>query len=184
MSLTTMGMVEVAKVYADGGVVNVNPSRIGGTWAYVLVNGEGRTVREASGSITPAEVGLAKVSNNLTELLAVLMGLEQMPDGWAGTLYTDSFVTLCRIRGGKKFAGIPESMRERTRVVRERLGAFFSVLLGGHPNKAELLLGKRKDGMPVSGYNVRCDGLCKAEAELLRQKVTPYAEGIFTAPGV
>jgi len=38
------------------------------------------------------------------------------------------------------------------------------VLLGGHPNKKELASWIRKDGLPVSKFNVLCDKLCGERA--------------------
>ncbi|MCK8265740.1 hypothetical protein LW980_17860, partial [Erwinia amylovora] len=71
------------EVYADGGVVMVNPSPHGGTWAWCHVSGE-RMAASGSGSFPPAEYGMESASNNLTEFLALLHGLEALPDGWAG----------------------------------------------------------------------------------------------------
>lgn len=153
----------VAAVFSDGGVRNRNPSPRGGSWAWCHVSAADECVAEAVGLVTPGDVGLPTVSNNLTELLALLHGLEALPDGWAGPVYTDSYVTLCRFRpGAKKFNGIPDAMVERVRRVVARLGPIHLVLLGGHPNKAALACGKRADGLPVSKWNVHCDELCAA----------------------
>lgn len=161
-------MAEANKLYADGGVIGRNPSAHGGTWAWCLVSGLDR-VREASGTVTPAEIGLPLVTNNLTELLAAVTGLEAMPDGWGGTLYTDSKITLLRVSKTKRQAklnGIPDALRARLQAVKDRLGGYKVVLLGGHPSRGELLDGRRKDGMPVSIHNVHCDSLCGREARL------------------
>jgi ribonuclease HI len=88
-------------VYCDGGVIGSNPSAMGGTWAFVLVFSEIINLVtkievpysiESSGVITPADVDLPSVSNNVSEIVAALNALEILPADWAGTLYSDSLV--------------------------------------------------------------------------------------------
>lgn len=150
-----------AEVYADGGVVMVNPSPHGGTWAWCHVAGE-RAVAEGSGAFPPSAYGMATVSNNLTEFAALLFCLEALPDGWAGRVFTDSGVTLMRFQApdAVKMNGIPDDLVARLRAVRGRLGELAFVLLGGHPTRKELAAGRRKDGKPVSRWNVWCDHQC------------------------
>jgi ribonuclease HI len=160
----------IAAVYADGGVIGPNPSAAGGTWAFCFVDAAGDRLWGASGHVTPAEIGLPAVTNNLTELLALLLALEPLPAGWAGRVFTDSLVTLRRFTpGGKKFAGIPADLVGRVIDARTRLGAYSLTLLGGHPNRAELAAGVRKDGLPVSAHNVWCDKRCGEEAAAFRR---------------
>lgn len=155
---------EVTSLYADGGVIGRNPSAVGGTWAWVQVNADGEHVRTGSGIVTPIFHGLDLITNNLTELLAAVLGLESLPTGWVGTVYTDSQVTLYRITRDKtKWAGIPAVLVERTQAARKPLGAYTVVLLGGHPTKAELAAGVRRDGFPCSPHNVWCDKACGVE---------------------
>lgn len=156
-------------VFVDGGIVGRNPSEIGGTWAWCEVI-DGERVQEQSGSVTPEEIGLPRVTNNFTELLAAVLALEAMPDGWCGTLYTDSKITLYRLKGSRKFAGIPDSLRERCERQRERL-RFEVVLLGGHPTVLEMYRGRRSDGTPVSCWNVWADRQCGREAEAMRERM-------------
>jgi len=162
------------EVYADGGCVLVNPSPHGGTWAWCHVTA-GERVRESGGTVTPAEIGMGKVSNNQTEFLALLLCLEALPDGWSGRVFTDSGVTLGRFRDGDKTKGIPAPWVRRLNAVRHRLGRLEYVLLGGHPSKKELAAGVRKDGKPVSEHNVWCDRECQRRAK----ELTPApAEGL------
>lgn len=156
------------RVYTDGGVIKRNPSVIGGTWAYVQTDERDQDVFEASGFVTPEQIGKPDVSNNVTELLAVLEAMEALPKGWAGEILTDSMVTLRRVRRTRKQAqlhGVPESMRLRLARCKRRLGGYTVSLLGGHPNKKEVAAGLRKDGRPCSRHNVRCDDLCRLESE-------------------
>jgi ribonuclease HI len=165
-----------AAVYSDGGVVGRNPSALGGTWAWVHTDGRGygreeSAVAEASGFVAPADLGLAAVSNNATELLALTLALEAVPPGWDGAAYSDSNVTLCRFRSARsKMAGVPPALVERVRRLQATLGPVRYYLLGGHPNRKELAAGIRADGMSVSKFNVRCDDLCRAEARAARAK--------------
>ena len=159
-------MVAVAQVYTDGGVIKVNPSPFGGTWAYRLIGPDGLLVDAESYYLTPGEVGLPTVSNNVMELYAALRGLEACEGGWSGELLTDSNVTLLRVRRqGAKMNGIPQWMIKRLLAVKERLGDYWITLLGGHPSKLDLRRGHRSDGMPVHWQNHLCDLACTAEAE-------------------
>lgn len=174
LSLAEMGSaavtVEVAAVYADGGIVGRNPSKVGGTWAYCRCDAVGVRLDWRAGSVTPEEAGRAEVTNNFTELLAAVLALEGLPDGWAGTLYTDSQITAYRVgRERSKFAGIPEPLVARVAAVRARLGRYRVVLLGGHPSYAELAAGKRRDGLPCSWHNVFCDKQASRAGDHLRR---------------
>lgn len=156
---------KVEAVFSDGGVIQVNPSPVGGMWAFAHVTDD-QVIRSWSGFITPAEICLDAVSNNVTEFYALLRGLEELPPDWTGVVYTDSWVTLCRFKNPRKASmkGIPDLWRQRAvdavdRFYKELPPKF--VLLGGHPTKAELASGARKkDGLPVSKHNVFCDKLC------------------------
>ena len=165
-------MSDIASLYTDGGVVGRNPSTIGGTWAWVQVADDGLTrLRSYIGVVTPSDIGLPEVTNNLTEFLAALYGLESMPRGWAGTVYTDSGVTKARITDGRKFNGIPDHFVSRLHAIRQQLGAYRVVLLGGHPTALELHRGFRRDGKPCSVHNVYCDQRCGEEAARFRAKL-------------
>lgn len=166
----------VEHAFADGGVVSRNPSPAGGSWAVVLVAG-GKEVFRASGGVTPVSVGLPAVSNNLTETLALLIALECLPDGWAGRAHSDSLNALrCFNDPDKgKPAHLPAWLWDRRCAVLKRLGEPAYVLLGGHPNREELAAGVRKDGKPVSEWNVLCDQMCGEENARLAAGVTNEA---------
>ncbi len=156
-------MSEVASIFCDGGVKGRNPSAIGGTWAYCLVDAAGHRLRWDSGGITPEVAGLPKVSNNLTELLAAVRGMEAVPLGWDGIIFTDSFVTLCRIRKTRKQAklkGIPQWLVDELALSKKVLGAYRVELVKGHPTVKDLAAGHR-GGVPVSIHNAFCDRLCR-----------------------
>lgn len=153
-------------VYSDGGVIKVNPSPTGGMWATCHVDAEGERIWSASGVVL-AEEGdeyLSMVTNNQTEFRAMLAGLEALPDGWSGTVYADSLVTIRRFRDEAGLAGIPLDWRRRMAVVLGRLGRLTYVLLDGHPSRAQLAAGVGKRGNPVSEHNVFVDALCTQEA--------------------
>lgn len=169
-----------AYVYADGGVLFHSRSPFGGTWAWRHVNRAGDVVCQEAGVAVPRRYArqqidrlldvpthvapLETVTNNYTELLAALHGLEALPDRWSGTVCSDSQITLGRISGQyRKMNGIPEAIQERLRVQRRRLGEIRVRLLAGHPSKDDLTAGtKAKNGVlyPVSLHNVWCDARC------------------------
>jgi ribonuclease HI len=157
-------------LYSDGGCVGPNPSPRGGTWAWCLVGPDGGREEEASGFVTPAEAGVETVTNNYAELLAAVLALESRPAGWSGVLHTDSQITLYRVerrppdRKPARMAGIPDNLAARLEAVKARLGDYRLVLLGGHPTRAELAAGRRRDGLPCSPHNVYCDLLCSRAA--------------------
>lgn len=164
-------MSEVIAVYADGGVIRVNPSPIAGMWATCHIDAGGARVWSASGLVLaePGDPYLSMVTNNQTELRALLAGLEALPDGWSGRVCTDSEVTIRRFRDDARLAGIPLEWRKRLAYVLGRLGALTYVLLDGHPTRAQLArqdelgewaAGVGKSGGPVSKWNQWCDQEC------------------------
>lgn len=155
------------QLYVDGGVININPSTIGGTWAARLVQ-DGKVINEWSGVITPAEAYMLSVSNNLTEMLALVKGLSFLPWDWRGTVYSDSQVTLGRAFQGWKWNNVPSWLynafgNQCARLVHWK--QIHYVLLDGHPTKAHLEAGVGKRGHPVSAHNAWCDHACQAQAK-------------------
>lgn len=155
---------EIFAVYSDGGVIQKNPSDIGGTWAFVQVDGDGQVIAERSGVIPAddtygARVLAGRVTNNLTEFVALLKAVESLPAGFSGVIASDSEITIGRFFRDSPCAGIPEHMERRMRAAVARLGEPNVIRLKGHPSRADLAAGF-KDGAPVSPFNVRCDQLC------------------------
>lgn len=155
------------QLFVDGGVIGANPSGIGGTWAWRHV-GPDSAIHSGSGCITPAAAGLVGVTNNLTEMMALLMGLRPLPNDWRGTIYSDSAITLGRAFDGWRWAGIPMWMQKQYQQETLRLVNWRTlghVLLDGHPTAAQLAAGVGKRGHPVSEHNVWCDKACRRAGE-------------------
>lgn len=155
----------ISFAFADGGVIAKNPSEHGGTWACLFLeegqNAVEEDVKVYSGIVTPGQAGLRAISNNYTELLACVEALERLPDEWAGTLFTDSHCTRCRlVNAAPSMSGIPEDLQSRLWTARGRMGSFKVILLDGHPTKAQLASGIGKRGNPCSRWNVVCDKEC------------------------
>lgn len=154
-------------LFADGGVIKKNPSLIGGTWAFREVTGD-HVINEASGFITPMYADVPSITNNLTEMLAVIRALQSVPKDWHGFVNSDSQITLGRVFKSWKWTGIPEWLHEEYRIERRRLTRWDKIqsrLLSGHPTKAELFSGIGHNGNPVSEHNVWCDKQCGIEAK-------------------
>lgn len=167
--------MQITAVYADGGVVQVNPSPYGATWAFVHVDESGAVVRERSGLFTRwPDAG--SYTNNFAEFLAVVEALEHLPVGWRGDVCSDSAVTLGRFFHGWKISGLPAWLVSRGAVVRNRLDwtACRPVQLDGHPTKAQLAAGVGKRGNLVSAHNVRCDALCGEQASEFLNTIVHY----------
>lgn len=161
------------KAFADGGVIGVNPSPLGGTWAVYFVDAQDQEIAHFSGVITPEMVGLPTVSNNVSELYACLEAMKRLPDGWKGVLHTDSGVTQCRlVNASPGMKGIPEAGVQATFRHRARLKGMRVVLLDGHPNLAQLAAGVGKRGYPTSKWNVLCDQECGRQATAFRTAAT------------
>lgn len=156
--------IEIAAVYADGGVIQKNPSSIGGTWAHCFVNRTGIRIAERSGIVLASDIPGGLVTNNLTEFYAVAYALQALPNGWSGTLYSDSQITLGRFFWGWKITGIPLDFVSFAMKAKARLGVVTGVLLDGHPTQAQLAAGIGKRGNPCSKHNVWCDKACGAQA--------------------
>jgi ribonuclease HI len=155
------------QLFVDGGVVGANPSYIGGTYAWRQVV-DGQPVAEGAHFISAADARVKAVTNNLTEMLAMIKGLESLPDDWKGTVCSDSMITLGRIFKGWKWTKIPNWVIRRFDAVRTRLvhfDEFEHILLCGHPTKAQLAAGVGRHGYPVSEHNVWCDLACRKAGE-------------------
>lgn len=157
-------MGEIIALYADGGVILKNPSTIGGTWAWCAVDADGNRVIERGGAIA-AKDGYP-ITNNHMEQIAVTLALEAMPDGWSGKVYSDSMVALGRVFKGWRIKNLPLNVAKRSAAAVARLGAIETVLLQGHPTKADLASGiGKKRNLPVSIQNVWCDAECGRQAK-------------------
>lgn len=154
----------VVEIFADGGVIRKNPSPIGGTWAWCSVDADGNRVIEKSGVVPATET--RTVSNNHTEQIAITLALEAMPEGWSGIVHSDSMIALGRVFKGWKENNLPSNIGKRSRQAVARLGRIETILLQGHPTKADLESGVgKKRGYPVSIHNVWCDKACGKAAE-------------------
>lgn len=165
----------ITAVYADGGVIGVNPSPIGGTWAYVHVDENGVVLARDSAVVTPRS-SVPLITNNLTEMIALVRALAALPAGWSGHVYSDSQITLGRLFLGWKMNGIPPVLVKQGAEALERLDLpnIQWTLLDGHPTKAQLAIGRGKRGNPVSIHNVECDKECgrlAREFSALRQEL-------------
>jgi ribonuclease HI len=157
-------------LYADGGVIGRNPSPDGGTWAFVVVYRETDTeVLRGMGLVLPIEVFSDKVTNNQTEYLALVNGLEALPEDWSGTpgmIFSDSNVSLGRLFRGWATKNLDPRIVTRgtdsVRRIRPKNGQSEvpHTLLDGHPTAAQLKSGVGKRGHPVSKWNALCDKLC------------------------
>lgn len=100
-------------LYTDGGVIIKNPSKIGGTYAWALVEpNRDRLLSFGSGIFTPKWMDKKEVTNNHTELVAALYGVREAKDRGIQITrwYSDSEVTLGRISKGWALKNVPEWM--------------------------------------------------------------------------
>lgn len=150
------------EVFADGGVIKKNPSPYGGTWAFRFVQG-GSVLLEDWGAFR-AENEFSKVTNNVTELVAIVKALGSIPSEVRfAKVFSDSANALGRVFQNWSKKNVPfwllaDLRRERLRLRHFR--AFAPVQLDGHPTRAQLAAGVGKRGNRVSEHNVWCDRAC------------------------
>lgn len=150
-------------LWADGGVTGRNPSKIGGPFAWIRTF-QDHPIAMNAGLITPGENKTETVSNNHTEFVAILSGLQHLPFDWYGYLCSDSQITLGRFFLSWKLKNIPQWMSDMYLEQRHRLiywDKITPVLLSGHPTKAELASGIGARIYPCSKWNVQVDQRCK-----------------------
>jgi len=156
----------VTTLYADGGVAEINPSPIAGVWAWCATNALGWRIIEDGGFILATG---EPISNNQMEWAAAMQALEAMPDGWSGTLVTDSKNVLDRLAYLKANLGNPNALSPRNlpwpwyrRMVTSilRLGEIQLRHVKGHPTADDLKRGFNAKGQPVSSNQVWCDAEC------------------------
>lgn len=169
-----VGGFKIKAVFADGGVCGRNPSIIGGTIGWVAVTDGGSPAY--TNGIELGGIGnkdlLVKshsefipfenlpVTNNHTEMLALISALEAMEDGWSGYAVSDSKITLGRIFENWKCENLPLDYIRRFVEVKNRLGILVPIHIDGHATKLQLATGIGKRGNSVSKWNVMCDYLC------------------------
>lgn len=151
-----------AWLFADGGVIHRNPSPYGGTYAWRHMQ-DGMVIAEDSGVVLPADLRTPTVTNNITELIALIAGMEALPVGWNGICVSDSQITIGRLFWGWQWRHVPQVLITRWQVARSCLGeSVTSLHVDGHPTQAQLAAGRGKRGNPVSEHNVWCDQACTA----------------------
>lgn len=154
------------ELYADGGCIGPNPSPLGGTWAWVRTRDDA-PIQAASGVLLPSDLHATQVSNNNSELYALLVALLTLPEGWDGRVNSDSQTALGWVFKGWKQDKIPPCLRDvlNALITSGKLLFLDSRLLQGHPTKEDLRKGVgAKRGLPVSIHNVACDAMCNEEA--------------------
>lgn len=161
-------------VATDGGVYRANPSPLGGSWAYVLVDATGNWVGE-SGPMLPGDGVYDRkrqawvISNNVSELAAMVFALMECPKGWYGQVISDSMITLRRITNeAPSMEGVPAWLAELVVEARKHVNIDRCawLLVSGHPTRAELACGYSQDGdrlRPVSKYNEAVDAMCTTQ---------------------
>lgn len=162
------------RLFTDAGLLSANPSSIGGVYAFVVVDDDDNITMEKTGIIDACLGYEGVVTSNLAELYCLCYGIMQIPAGSHAGIYSDSEVSIGRVFQAQRRAGVPMWLSQLTDNARLRLAnlkKFEYSLVGGHPNRKELELGKtiarkgRMGGLMVSHWNVYCDNLCKVEAE-------------------
>lgn len=160
----------VIGVFSDGGVVwstvtkIASRSDVGGTWAYCFVNLAGERYEERSGVLLPAQGVGGTITNNVTELQALTLGVLAVPDGAVAHFHSDSNCSLRRVFDGAQLNGVPIWLVEQTLEARKKLARLHHLtwtLLDGHPGPEHLASGYGKRGNPVSEHNCFCDKACK-----------------------
>lgn len=109
------------------------------------------------------------MTNNQTELLAMLQIVRRLPYDWTGIASTDSAITRGRFSMNWKLTGIPNEWFPMLGEALRRINVAGTEwrLLQGHPLKSEIdrmkageqVIGSKR-GFPVSLHQEVCDHLC------------------------
>lgn len=103
-----------------------------------------------------------------------------MPEGWSGTVCSDSLIALRRVFKNGRTKNLPQNIIDRSRAALRRAGKVEMMLLEGHPTKKCLQRGVgKKRGHPVSKWNVWADARCneaKRFADQLLESDNKYIE--------
>ncbi len=158
----------IAHLYTDGGVIQKNPSPIGGTWAYCIVIDN--IVHSSGSGVIGVSSDWPTVSNNYSEMMAMIRGLEAISTYRVlFDVSCDSAVTIGRIVNSYAWRNLPNDLVLRYQKLRERFNDFKGidfVQLDGHPTRDQLRSGIGHRGHPVSQWNVWCDKQCRESGDL------------------
>lgn len=150
------------ELYCDGGLIGRNPSREGGTWAWRHVI-SGVPVRSDRGILRPEDIGTEVITNNNTELYAILRAIDEVHTGWRGRVNSDSRIALGWVFKNFDTRNVPNVLLRRLlRIVGTAATENMEpILLQGHPTKEDLIRGTgARRSLPVSVHNVWCDREC------------------------
>lgn len=161
--------VGTVQIFCDGGLAGPkNPSPEGGTWAYLIrirQLASWELVGAGAGRISPADYGLTSVSNNISELVAMVEGLRAaefaVPDNPKQVL-SDSWITLQRVFRGARMNNLPPELKALAMIAPDFVKGGY-LLLDGHPTKLDLERGVGKRGNPVHLGNLYCDVACQSQ---------------------
>lgn len=111
----------ITELYIASGLIGSNPSAIGATYANRLIHHSGRGF-DQSGVLPAWKIEFhGVVTNNQAEMYAMLEALRRLPEGFSGSIYSRSNVTLGRISKGWRWTNIPSWMHMVFIVNRKRL---------------------------------------------------------------
>ena len=156
------------QLFTDGGCILKNPSEIGGTWAYVVRHrathsDEWEIIKRESGVILPSPKYGRTISNNLTELYAIIQASKGL--GTNVLCMTDSLVSMLRASGlTLKYNGLPDAFVNEMKEQLSTTTKWGYVLLSGHPTTKQLARGVGKRGTPCHELNKWCDEECSRKA--------------------
>lgn len=161
-------------LWTDGGLLSRNPSKIGGTWAWVRVNEKLEIENQSSGILLPKHLNTearvyTEVTNSHSEITAIYRGLRELPDDWIGEIVTDSKLCISWLtqkdRLGERLVwkNCPDWLQER--VIQEQNRIYGS---GGHL-KYRHVDGHQNDSIDHR-FNILCDDMCRKEGEDYKER--------------
>jgi hypothetical protein len=183
-------------LYTDAGLFSRNPSLIGGTFAWCVVEDD-QIINQRSAIILPRSIPPGslldaplpcdfefvpdapggRITNNLAETMALVSGMLALPGGWRGDIYSDSATALNWVFHAEPYREtVTAQWLGWLRIARIHVGNVKYHLLAGHPGKVALATGHKvhsdgKKGLPVSKWNAWCDTECnRIKAEYLKSE--------------
>jgi hypothetical protein len=143
------------------------------------VDVDDEVLAEDAGLLLPHHLDVKRITNNDSELYALVRALEACPDGADVSAYSDSQCTLMRMariaRGQAPTKTMNQELYDRAEAALSRLGEVCFVHVKGHPTRSDLERGRTSKGRLVSRHQVRCDDLCTEKAQ-------EYMDTLSTSP--
>ena len=156
-------MNQILAGFCDGGVMGSNPSKLGGTWAWCHIGAGNERIATKSGMIKTIPGKRDEITNNEMELAAMIYLLQSFPERWSGQVFTDSRLTVLRIKAvqnGRSTREISMKSIVLIKAALDRLSTVEVYWLPGHSREPFPFLVYGLGTVDVNPHNRWCHQAC------------------------